>query len=76
MFQAGWLDATETFGDIESPTLVLRADGDEERRERDLAAADELSNGRLVHVDGAGHCAFRDRREAATVELRAFLDEI
>lgn len=76
VFEAGWLDAAEAFASIEAPALVLRADGDEERREHDRTVADELSNGRLVHVDDAGHCVFRDQRGSATAELRAFLDGV
>lgn len=63
----------EAFVDIECPTLVLKADADTATRVTDLAAADRLAEGRLVHVHGAGHCVFRDRYDAAYAELRAFL---
>jgi len=76
VFASGWADPEETFPAIEAPTLVVRADVDETARERDRAVVDLLPDGRLVHVDGAGHTVFRDRRETATRELRAFLDEV
>ncbi|QLH80834.1 alpha/beta fold hydrolase [Halosimplex pelagicum] len=76
VFASGWVDPGAAFPEIEAPTLVLRADVDEEARERDRAAVDRLPDGRLVHVDDAGHCVFRDRRESATGELRSFLDEV
>lgn len=63
----------EVFSDIECPTLVLRSDADTERRVRDLAAAESLANGRLVHVPDAGHRIFHDEYDAAHAELRAFL---
>lgn len=58
------------------PTLVLKADADEAEREREQEVADHLSNGRLVHVEDAGHCVLWDERERATEELRAFLDTV
>ncbi|MFB6141325.1 MAG: alpha/beta fold hydrolase [Halosimplex sp.] len=67
------VDPTETYGDIRAPTLVLKADADETEREREREIAEYLPDGRLVHVDGAGHCVFWDEREPATEELRAFL---
>ena len=76
VFASGWADPEAIFPDIEAPTLVLRADVDEGARERDRAAVDLLPDGRLAHVDGAGHTVFRDRREAATERLRAFLAEV
>ncbi|MEF8757465.1 MAG: alpha/beta hydrolase [Halobacteriales archaeon] len=69
----GYPHLPDAFADIECPTLVLKADADPERRVEDLEAADELVNGRLVHVPGAGHTVFRDRFEAAVKELRTFL---
>lgn len=76
VFASGWVDPEATFPAIEAPTLVLRADVDEEARERDRAAVDLIPDSRLRHVDDAGHCVFRDRRDLATGELRSFLDEV
>ncbi|QPV64838.1 alpha/beta hydrolase [Halosimplex litoreum] len=76
VFEAGWVDPEGTFPEIEAPTFVLRADVDEEARERDREAVDLIPDGRLRHVDDAGHCVFRDRRDLATGELRSFLDEV
>lgn len=66
----------EVFPDIACPTLVLRSDADVERRVRDLAAADSLANGRLVHVPDAGHYVFHDESDTACAELRAFFRRI
>jgi len=67
------VDPTETYGDIDAPTLILKADASEAEREREREVADVLPDGRLAHVDDAGHCVFWDERERATEELRAFL---
>lgn len=64
---------SEVYPRIEAPTLVLKADADPADRAADLALADELQDGRLVHVHGAGHTVFRDRFDAALAELRTFL---
>lgn len=63
----------ETFSEIACPTLVLRSDVDLERRLEDVAAADSLRDGRLVHVPNAGHHVFDDEYDAAYAELRTFL---
>ena len=64
----------EAFDEITCSTLVLRRDVDVETRIRDIDAADRLHDGRLVHIPDAGHYVFRDEYEAASAELRVFLE--
>jgi len=73
VFEAGLLDHAEANEDIEAPTLVLKADADGVVRERERAMADQFPDGRIVHVEDAGHTVFYDERERATEHLRAFL---
>ncbi|MFB6136223.1 MAG: alpha/beta fold hydrolase [Halobacteriaceae archaeon] len=73
VYGAERVDPATAYGDIEAPTLILKADADEEEREQEREIAALLPDGQLVHVDGAGHCVFWDERERATEELRAFL---
>ncbi|WP_436928847.1 alpha/beta fold hydrolase [Halosimplex halobium] len=73
---AEFVDPTETYGDIDAPTLLLKADADEAEREREREIAALLPDGRIAHVDDAGHCVFWDERERATEELRAFLETL
>jgi len=73
--EAEFVDPTETYGDIEAPTLILKADADEEEREHEREIASLLPDGQLVHIDGAGHCVLWDEREQATEQLRAFLTD-
>ncbi|APW99333.1 alpha/beta hydrolase [Halobiforma lacisalsi AJ5] len=72
----GFADPEEIYPEIAAPTLVLRADGDERQRERDRTRCARLPNGRLYHVDGAGHTVVRDAREEATRAVLEFLDEV
>lgn len=72
----GFPPLTEAFGEIRAPTLVVKADAEPPTRVRDLAVADTLADGRLVHVPGAGHCVFRDRYDAAFAELATFLRRV
>lgn len=69
----GFADPAETYPAVEAPTLILRADGAAERRRRDRERCERLADGRLVHVEGAGHTVVRDARRVATAEVRAFL---
>lgn len=61
---------------IDCPTLILKADAETAAQDRHREVADELRDGRLVHVPDAGHCVFRDEYDAAVAELRTFLDRL
>lgn len=76
VFKDGWLDPRETYPEITAPTLILKADAEEDERECHRTVASLLPDGQLVHVDGAGHTVFRDEREQATGALRSFLDSV
>jgi len=73
VYGTGFQMTPDAFPDIAAPTLILKADTDPEERAEDLDIADALSDGRLVHVPGAGHHVFWDEHDAAWAELRAFL---
>jgi pimeloyl-ACP methyl ester carboxylesterase len=66
----------DVFPDITSRTLVLRRDVDIETRVKDLDAADNLPDGRLIHIPDAGHYVFQDAYDAAYVELQTFLRRV
>lgn len=69
----GFPRLNKTFEDIDCPTLVLRSDGSPTERADDLEVADNLQNGRLVHIHEAGHCIHRDCYDAAMAEIKTFL---
>lgn len=53
---------------ITVPALILKADAPADARAANERAASAMKNGRLVHLDGAGHNLHHDKR-ARTVEL-------
>ena len=60
---------------IPVPMIILKADASPEARKQHLEAASVMQNGRLVHIDGAGHNLHRDD-VARTVEvLKEFLSK-
>ena len=69
----GFGDMREVFPKITAPTLILKADADEAARKEHLALAALLPQGKLVHIDGAGHVIHLDKPEATEREIRAFL---
>ncbi|SEW02435.1 alpha/beta fold hydrolase [Natrinema salifodinae] len=69
------VDPADVFPEIEAPTLILKADADPESRTRHREAASHLPDGRLVHVDGAGHCVLREEPDRALEIIEEFLDE-
>jgi pimeloyl-ACP methyl ester carboxylesterase len=70
----GFGDAGETYAKIAAPTLILKADADEKSRAEHQRIAALLPNGKLVHIDGAGHVIRNDRPVETEREIRAFLE--
>jgi pimeloyl-ACP methyl ester carboxylesterase len=66
----------ELFTKIMAPTLILKADAKGETRTKNEAVAGLLSNGTLVHVEGAGHCVHRDQMDRSLATLKAFLGKL
>jgi len=67
------MSTSEALGKIAVPTLILKADAPPETRAANEAAAKVLKNGRLVHIDGAGHNLHHDERQQTVKVMRAFL---
>jgi N-formylmaleamate deformylase len=55
------------------PTLILKADGDKQTQDENLAAVKDAPNVTLVHIYGAGHLVHLEKPEASMAELRKFL---
>jgi len=66
----------ELFPKINVPVLILKADAQGELRKKNEEVAALLSLGKIVHVNGAGHCVRRDRPEQVLREIRTFLREV
>jgi 3-oxoadipate enol-lactonase len=70
-------DSTETVATITSPTLVVVGEEDAIVPLADAATlANELPEGRLRTIPGAGHLAPLERPEAFVAVVSAFLDEV
>ena len=70
---SGSMNTGDALARITVPALILKADAPPERRQADLEAAAVMPQGRLVHLDDAGHNLHHDQL-ARTVELlREFL---
>ena len=66
----------ELFKKIKVPTLILKADADAETRAKNGAVAASLAQGKIVHIDGAGHNVRRERKAALLAALKEFLGNL
>ena len=66
----------ELFAETSCPTLILKADDQGELRAGNEAVATGLKNGKLVHVEGAGHSVHRDQPKRFHTALNAFLEKL
>ena len=69
----GGMSTSETLGRITAPALILKADAPPETRKANEEAAKVLKNGKLVHIDGAGHNLHHDERRRTVEVMRQFL---
>ena len=68
----GGMSTTDALSRITAPALILKADAPPETKAANDAAAKALKNGRLVHIDGAGHNLHHDERQQTVKVMRAF----
>jgi pimeloyl-ACP methyl ester carboxylesterase len=68
--------ASETLSQITVPTLILKADAPPETRKANEEFAKSLKNGKLVHIDGAGHNLHHDQRQRTMEALKPFLGSL
>jgi len=64
---------TELLPQITAPTLILKADAEAELQERNEEVASLLPNGKIVHIEGAGHNVRRDQKQRLLDVLKPFL---
>lgn len=64
---------SELFPKISAPTLILKADAQGELRKLNEEVAALLKNGKIVHIEGAGHNVRRDQKQRTLDALRPFL---
>ncbi|MCM2372650.1 alpha/beta fold hydrolase [Aporhodopirellula aestuarii] len=66
----------ELFKQITAPTLILKADAEEDVKKQNEAVAGLLKHGSIVHVEDAKHNVRRDQKARLLVALNAFLSEL
>lgn len=64
---------SELLPKITAPTLILKADAEADVRKQNEEVAALLTNGRIVHIAGAGHNVRREGKEETLQVLHAFL---
>lgn len=70
---SGTMRTGDSLSKIPVPALVLKADASEEVRQANEEAAKVMQNGKLVHIDDAGHNLHHDELQRTTEELTKFL---
>ncbi len=65
----------ELFPKITVPVLIVKADAKDDVRRENEDAAKLLPNGKIVHVDGAGHNVRRDRKDQTVAIVKEFLQK-
>ncbi|MHC4120656.1 MAG: alpha/beta fold hydrolase [Planctomycetota bacterium] len=58
---------------LSAPTLILKADAEQESRKKHIEIANLLPNGKLVHIDGATHLVRQDKPVETERQIRSFL---
>lgn len=73
---SGTMATGDSLAGIPVPTLILKADASAEARTANAEAASVMQNGRLVHIDGAGHNLHHDELERTVEALTEFLSTL
>ena len=72
----GTMRTAESLANIPVPALILKADAPAQTRQVHQAAAGVMRNGRLVHIDGAGHNLHHDELARTVEVLNDFLSTL
>jgi pimeloyl-ACP methyl ester carboxylesterase len=70
---SGTMRTGDSLAKIAVPALILKADASPEVRKTHAEAAKGMKNGRLVHIDGAGHNLHHDELKRTVEVLTEFL---
>jgi pimeloyl-ACP methyl ester carboxylesterase len=72
----GTMQIGDSLSRITAPALILKADARPEIRKRNAEAASVMKDGKLVHIDGAGHNLHHDQRKRTVEVLTDFLSTL
>lgn len=73
---SGTMRTGESLAKIRIPALILKADASPEQRKVHEKAASAMREGKLVHIDNAGHNLHHDQLEATVEVLKEFLSTL
>lgn len=73
---SGTMATGSSLAEIRAPALILKADASPEARRANEEAASVMQNGRLVHIDGAGHNLHHDELDRTVEVLTGFLSSL
>jgi pimeloyl-ACP methyl ester carboxylesterase len=74
--RGGGMSTTDALSKITVPALILKQDAPPETRKANEEAAKVLKNGKVVHIDGAGHNLHHDQRQRTVEVLKPFLASV
>ena len=66
----------DLFAKITAPTLILKADDEEDLRKKNIEVTRTLKQGKIVHIEDAGHNVRREQKESLLLALGEFLNEL
>jgi pimeloyl-ACP methyl ester carboxylesterase len=72
----GTMSTADALAKIKVPSLILKADAKPEVRKANEEAARVMQNGKLIHIDGAGHNLHHDKLAKTVEVLNAFLTSL
>ena len=73
---SGVMRTEDALAKITVPALILKADAPPERRKANEEAARVMQNGKLVHIDDAGHNLHHDQLDVTVKALNEFLSNL
>lgn len=74
---SGSMQTGNSLAQITAPVLILKADASPEvRAANEEAVKAVVQNGKIVHIDGAGHNLHQDEPERSETALREFLSTL
>ena len=73
---SGAMRTGDSLAKIRVPSLILKADASPEARKTHEEAVSVMQNGKLVHVDGAGHNLHHDELNRTVEVLTEFLSTL
>lgn len=76
MAMTGTMNIGNSLQNIKVPAIILKADASPDVRKNNEEQAKVMLNGKLVHIDGAGHNLHHDKLDQTTLVITSFLSKL